>query len=328
MSARTSIEWCEATWNPVVGCSVVSPGCTNCYAMRDAWRKNTNPKTPQYHGLTKKVNGKPVWTGEIRVVDHAVTKPLRWRKPRMIFVNSMSDLFAAPEHVIAEVYAVMCLADQHIYQVLTKRGERMRDTLMHKGFWEQVDAAANRLAGGQTDFDRTNPPPNVWLGVSTEDQRRANERIPLLLDTPAAVRWISAEPLLGPIDLARVAHWNGNPDHYFHVLEGYVIDPSQSDCGKVDWVVTGGESGPGSRPARPEWFRSLRDQCEAAGVPFFFKQHGDWLWADDLLTFEQAARLAGKRQYEHHSDGGTAIRVGKKRAGKLLDGREHLEFPT
>jgi protein gp37 len=268
--------------------------------MKMAARIEKMQPDSHYSGTTKPSKAGPVWTGKLALApDHVITAPLHWRKPRLIFVNSMGDLFHedVPDAWIDRVFAVMALCPQHIFQVLTKRSKRMRDYLNGP-----AEAILLRLA---TSFEpgtapRTQheieahlhpnvsashrgvyraslvswPLPNVWLGVSCEDQTRADERIPDLLDTPAAVRWVSAEPLLGPIDFTRIAHENDQTDHYYHALDGYVIDGSQSQTAQIDWIVVGGESGPGARPMHPEWARSIRDQCAASYVPFYMKQMG------------------------------------------------------
>ena len=244
----TTIEWTEQTWNPVVGCSVTSPGCKNCYAMRMAHRLGANPATPHYAGLTQMSKGGPVWAGRVTTApDHIWEAPLRRRKPTTYFVNSMGDLFhpKVTDAQIVRVFAIMALCPQHRFQMLTKQPARMRD-------W--MRAHASDPEGG---WD------NVWLGVSVEDQTRANERIPILLDTPAAVRFISAEPLLGPVDLLNA------------------IGLGKRLKNEMDWVIVGGESGPASRPMNPAWAQQIRDDCAAAGVPFFFKQWGRFQPADD-----------------------------------------------
>jgi protein gp37 len=250
MADRSSIEWTEASWNPVRGCSIVSPGCTNCYAMKQAHRFSGAGKA--YAGLTKMSKGGPVWTGAARTVPELLDAPLHWKKPRRIFVNSMSDLFHedVPTDFIAQVFAVMAEAKRHTFQILTKRAERMQQLLAHDLNYEGPEW----------------PLPNVWIGVSVEDQVRADERIPLLLQTPAAVRWISAEPLLGPVLLRR--HIDVTRDG---TVEGQIFVDHLTG---LDWVVVGGESGPGARPFDIAWARSLRDQCRAAGVPVFIKQIG------------------------------------------------------
>ena len=261
MGETTGISWTDSTWNPTVGCAVVSPGCTNCYAMKMAGTRLV--ETPIYRGLTKPSKAGPVWTGEVRVNEKALTLPLRWRKPRRIFVNSMSDLFHEnlPDEAIDRVFAVMALAPQHTFQVLTKRSARMREyaTRLSRSI-APLEKAARDL-GYTFKFEGRPllpwPIRNVWLGVSCEDQARADERISDLLATPAAVRFISAEPLLGPLDL-RV----------------WMPDDRYTEQESISWVIAGGESGPGARPFDVAWARSLRDQCKAAGVACFVKQMG------------------------------------------------------
>jgi len=298
MADHSAIEWTDATWNPVRGCSLVSAGCTNCYAMRDAHRFS-GPGTP-YDGLTKLTEHGPVWTGEIRLVPELLDQPLRWEKPRRIFVNSMSDLFhpEVPSEFIAAVFHRMAMAKQHIFQVLTKRPERMFQ-------W-----CTGKYSFG---LGRTGEPvtlTNVWLGVSVEDQATADERIPILLQTPAAVRWVSAEPLLEPIDL-------------FQVLPFFPLAmPKSKQPPSLDWVVVGGESGPGARPMHPAWVRSIRDQCLAARVPFFFKQWGEFRErtdTDPVRLMDPFVRSGGR--------GVCMARVGKKAAGRRLDGRTWDEMP-
>lgn len=267
MSDNSRIEWTEATWNPVTGCTKVSPGCDHCYAER----------------ITERFHGK----GSFAIVQRSEEKlylPLKWRKPRRVFVNSMSDLFheAVPDGYIGSVFDVMAKTPHHTYQLLTKRHARLRSLLTKWG----EEGARNDWAGPGTAVFRTRegvwagpvrwPLPNVWQGVSVESQRWADIRIPALRQTPAAVRWLSLEPLLGSIDLR--PHLDG-----------------------IDWVVVGGESGPGARPMHPDWARSLRDQCTAAGVPFFFKQWGEYRFGE---------------------------RVGKKAAGRVLDGRTWDDYPA
>jgi len=308
----TKIQWTEKTWNPIAGCSVVSPGCTNCYAMKMAPRLAANPATPHYAGTVQNSKGGPVWTGKIGIAsDSVLTQPLRRKKPTMYFVNSMSDLFHenVPDGVIDRIFAVMALCRQHKFQVLTKRADRMREYMLERwqgtvarevagfavpagpetGRMHQVELAAGKIADDlnlcdpddDTLYDENErcialqfdwPLPNVWLGVSVEDQARADERIPLLLNTPAAVRFISAEPLLGPVDLTDINHSRTEDGFYTNAAEGFILDTMQCEINKLDWVICGGESGPKARMMRPEWARALRDQCSNAGVPFFMKQ--------------------------------------------------------
>ncbi|SHW42905.1 bacteriophage protein gp37 [Mycobacteroides abscessus subsp. abscessus] len=311
MGDKTRIEWTDATWNPVTGCDKVSPGCDHCYAetFAERWRGT---------------RGHYFETGfDVQLRPDKLDLPLRWTKPRRIFVNSMSDLFHArvPDEYIARVFAVMALAPQHTFQVLTKRHGRMRSLLSSAYF---LHAVSRVWAEPPTDWTLPRdwsvpvwPLPNVWLGVSAEDQKRADLRIPALLDTPAAVRFVSAEPLLGPIDL------HGDPigkDSVFWI-------------GHLDWVIVGGESGPGARPMHPDWARSMRDQCVAAGVPFLFKQWGEHRIAipgQDTWDKVESIPLSPDVPMEPGVDIGPWAymrRVGKKRAGRELDGRTWDQYP-
>ena len=279
MSAVSSIEWTDRTWNPVRGCSIVSPGCVNCYAMTFAHRFN-RPGGP-YEGLTKATTAGPQWTGQVQLVESALREPLSWRKPARVFVNSMSDLFheSVPDDFIDRVFAVMALAQRHTFQILTKRPSRMSAYLSKLG--RRSNVAWNirtTMDGWPREYDivdaveseETWPLPNVWLGVSCEDQQRADERIPLLLQTPAAVRFISAEPLLGPIDLRT----GGEVTEVGHIdwLRGF--RGSEPKIPSIDWVICGGESGPKARPCDVRWLRSIVGQCKVSGVPVFVKQLG------------------------------------------------------
>lgn len=287
MSAKTSIEWTDYSWNPVSGCDKVSPGCDHCYAETIATRFAGTKAYPDGFKVTLK--------------PERPTDPLRkrsWRGKR-VFVNSMSDLFHkdVPDDYIAQVFAIMALAPEITFQILTKRHGRMRSLLNSEAHWRRVGVGGVRVL------------PNVWLGVSVEDQQRADLRIPALLDTPAAVRWLSCEPLLGPVDLGAAFGTN------------YGGDPREDETG-VDWVVVGGESGPGARPMHPEWARTLRDQCQAAGVPFHFKQWGEWVPEDQS---PEDAVIPGTYRFDEPT--GT-IRLGKKTAGRELDGRTWDEWPV
>jgi protein gp37 len=239
MSDGSTIEWTDATWNPVRGCQKVSPGCKHCYAETFAERWRGTPNHPYSQGF------------DLRLVPEKLPDPLHWSRPRFIFVNSMSDLFqkGVPESYVRLVFEVMNLADWHVYQVLTKRADRLR-------------TLTNRMPPSLAERD------HIWLGVSVEDRKYGLPRIDELRRARAAVRFLSVEPLLE--DLGRV------------------------DLDGIDWVIVGGESGPGARPMKEAWVLSLRDQCHAANVPFFFKQWG------------------GLR---------------KKIAGRTLAGRTHDEMP-
>lgn len=310
----SAIEWTDVTWNPVRGCSIVSKGCTNCYAMKQAHRFS-GPGGP-YEGLTTLTNGGPVWTGDARLVPELLDAPLKRKKPRRVFVNSMSDLFHedVPDAFIDQVFGVMAITTRHTYQILTKRSARMRDYIRSRtemAMDEQCRKAGQLMGAPDCISDasvaarrRTNdrgydncgplwPLENVWLGVSVEDQAAADERIPLLLETPAAVRFVSAEPLLGPVDFTsvewpekrghrvdvlRAGYWNaegwryGGPSAALGAPRG--LFTNHSDMSRIDWVIVGGESGPGARPCDVAWIRSIVEQCKAASVPVFCKQLG------------------------------------------------------
>lgn len=274
--ANTSslIEWTDATWSPVIGCARVSEGCRNCYAEHAALSvvrrlgalndmgklKPGGVKTLQAYEDVLRVSKQdgglmPHWNGTAVFMPDRVGEPLKWRRPKRVFVNSMSDLFHEDitDDQITEIFTVMARCPQHTFQVLTKRPGRMANWMQHSVGFQQHAAMLSAW-----------PLPNVHIGVSVEDQATANERIPVLLQCPAAVRWISAEPLLGPVDLGDYfdcGHESGGP-------QGWVAEPS------LDWVVVGGESGEGARECDVEWIRSIVRQCQTAGTPVFVKQLG------------------------------------------------------
>jgi len=364
MADGTKIEWTDATWNVVNGCSVTSPGCANCYAMRLAGTRLRNH--PSRAGLTTDSKAGPVWTGETRFNGKVLEDPLRWRRPRRIFVCAHGDLFheSVPDEWIDRVFAVIALSPHHQFQVLTKRAERMRawfgryDAAHDHNCADFVaDAVACQLGRqGATGAARTEghdtdwPLPNVWLGVSVEDQRRADERIPYLLATPAAVRWLSCEPLLGPVDLSKVEMpadllpssfarddaWAAAPltgrvaPIMRHGPNDWALDGGGQQLGRLDWIVAGGESGPGARAMHPDWARSLRNQCAAAGVPFLFKQWGanrPLENDDDWWNFGDPDKDHPNVWHHRHLDCNFA-RCGKVRAGRDLDGVQHDGFPA
>ncbi|WP_026986549.1 DUF5131 family protein [Fodinicurvata fenggangensis] len=368
MSDKSKIEWTDATWNPITGCSVVSPGCTNCYAMKLAGTRLKDH--PSRSGLTDDSKAGPVWNGQVRLNEDWLDQPLRWKKPRQIFVCAHGDLFHenVPDEWIDSVFAVMALAPQHSFQVLTKRPDRMQKYVSagdheDSDLFERIaDAGARMVEDGDlaySDLIYTQwPLPNVWLGVSAEDQARANERIPHLLETPAAVRFVSAEPLLGPINLKNITP-PGGPMDIMLPLAGLTWRVSGSGSrlsgqhAALDWVIAGGESGPGARPMLPDWPRALRDQCQSAGVAFHFKQWGEWLPIGQSLPgcgkVHGATAVKPGRMKLHYGgtssqppkhafadrgvefaatdDGLLTLRVGKRAAGRLLDGRTWDQFP-
>jgi protein gp37 len=282
MSDGTGIEWCDATWNPVSGCTRASPGCDNCYAVTMTHRLEAMGQA-KYAGLTVLNNrGERHFSGKVRCHEDALTIPLSWRKPRRIFVNSMSDLFhrEVPDRFIRLVHAAMSYAGQHTFLVLTKRPERAAQWYADEenslsacqAEWlvadidDKTPTGKHRIGrrGSEGSINGTRrgvgdgnywPLPNVWLGASAEDQTRLDERLPHLLKCPAAVRWLSCEPLLGPLDLGRMLY-------------------PGTDFAGVQWVVVGGESGKGARVSDIAWHRSLLKQCREAGVAYFEKQLG------------------------------------------------------
>lgn len=277
---RTSIAWTDATWSPVRGCSRVSPGCDSCYAMKMAHR--FSGKGQPYEGLTRIGKRGVDWAGFARLVPEQLDVPLRWRKPRRIFVNSMSDLFheSLEDADILRVFDVMRQCPQHTFQILTKRAARMRDVCSRMRFdndgagrmWlaSQSDGGGYRIMGGNGCTGM----PWVWLGVSAEDQPRADERIPHLLATPAAVRFVSVEPQIGPVDLTYIG-LNDDQRPVSALLRHPCVDDGPPEHGiGLDWVIVGGESGPKARPFDLAWARSLVAQCKAASVAVFVKQLG------------------------------------------------------
>jgi protein gp37 len=378
--------------------------------MRQAARIERMGGADHYVGLTEMVKGKPVWTGRVALASEKTMRaPLRRKKPRKIFVNSMSDLFheSVPDEWIDRIFVIAALSPQHIFQILTKRPKRMRDYVgMRAGDWQVVLPEA--FAPGTLPISKHGvvahigvttpehrslygaaqpcwPLPNVWLGVTAEDQTRADERIPDLLATPAAARFVSCEPMLGAIlpkrwlpTMRQAKQPDGTaflaPQFFMTRCENCGWVGSSEMCGTdsygddsdvycpacresiraddfpgLDWVICGGESGPGARPMHPDWARSLRDQCAAAGTPFFFKQRGEWTWTEDpmspLFAEDEDApnhpddwrekdrgviclRKDGSRCDGYSGRGEEFVyRVGKHRAGRLLDGREHNDFP-
>lgn len=357
MGDKSGIEWTDATWNPIVGCSIVSPGCTHCYAMQQAARIERMTPGSHYAGTTQASKAGSVWTGKLaRAPEHICTLPLRWRKPRRIFVNSMGDLFheAVPDAWIDGVFAIMALAPQHTFQILTKRAARMRTYMAHP---EREALWMNAVARALDEFDLKDrehpilgrsepwlPLPNVWLGVSAEDQARADERIPDLLETPAAVRFVSAEPLLGPLEIDVWLRRSPSTAFLAGMVTADMPDWTRIGSTALDWIIVGGESGPGARPMHPNWARDIRDQCSDAGVPFFFKQWGSWQpghysesrrailfdpssGPDHGMTLEAPPHPADYVHQWGGAPGVISVRRHKSDAGRLLDGVEHNALP-
>lgn len=315
MSGGSKIEWTETTWNVISGCTRVSAGCDHCYIER----------TPPFRMAGRRFD-KPGTGGTTGLILHndRLVQPFGWRKPRRVFVNSLADVFHedVPTSFIAEIFAVMAVTPQHTYQLLTKRHSRMRSLLqggvLRETVWKYAHAMVIDGIGAQ-DYEAPWPLPNVWVGVSVESQQWADIRIPALLETPAAVRWLSCEPLLGPVDLLPyLSHQCDCPGPGHNRLSEYGPRP--------DWVVVGGESGAGARPMHPDWARSLRDQCTEAGVSYFFKQWGEWVAPSQMLadTFMSWDIANGTDACDRDQP----WRMGKKRAGRELDGRTWDEYPA
>lgn len=366
MADKSAIEWCDATWNCLRGCSMAHGselgGCLNCYATTVACRFS-GPGLP-YEGLARQTRNGPRWTGEVRFVEEKLMQPLHWNRPRRIFVNSMSDCFhsAVTAEQLDQMFAMMALCPQHVFMILTKRPERMNEyflfrkgspppagscaditpAMVFRAAMEMVknsDAAAKgsrRMRETYTAGRYPWPLPNVMLGVSVENQETAEARIPLLLQTPAAIRFLSAEPLLAPLDLTRLRTYRGA---LIDCLQGDVFSPQgeiyAGAPSSLDLVIVGGESGPGARPMALEWARSLRDQCQAAGISYFFKQWGEHCpftytgSSSQFIGQNGEVSYCDKGQVHQWDEKGyhLSVRVGKKRAGRLLDGKEWNEFP-
>ena len=327
----TKISWTNETWNPTTGCTKVSAGCKNCYVDR-SWPRMTRLVPTDYAGRE---------FTEVRCHQDRLHRPMHWKKPRMVFVDSMGDLFHpdVPDIFIDEVFAHMELGGKHTFQILTKRPERMCRYLESRG--EMI-----RRVNEGSICPRRWPLPNVWLGVSVEDQPTADERIPWLLHASAAMRFVSIEPMLGMIDLdsihdTRTSSYSalngcGISHRSLHQSIPNYFTPHDNT---LDWVIVGGETGKNARPMHPHWARVVRDQCAetAIPVPFFFKQWGEWFprsqWEDNpelILPDDEFLSFPDKNIVSIHDGIGgdeTFHRIGKKKAGCLLDGREHKEFP-
>jgi protein gp37 len=371
MGDRSKIEWTDASWNPVrarnrvtggVGhfCVHASEGCRNCYAER------LQPRFMNPIRFAAQDRDKV----EIFLDEKMLTQPLRWKRPRRIFVGSMTDLFAdfVTDDMLDRIFAVMALCPQHTFQLLTKRPGRMRRYLTHdpkkaaaggpdgrvaRAGYEVATALGEDVNAPYWDVFWDWPLRNVWLGVSAEDQATADERIPLLLETPAAVRFVSYEPALGPIDFTAIApsKRDSGLDFVTDALRGATTlwDAKRSGGwggvapAKLDLIIVGGESGPDARPMHPTWARTVRDQCAAAGVPFFFKQWGEHLPGTldkhrDMIAWQDGRdEYYGEHQDIKYSESWLdntkagelilAYRIGRQRAGRLLDGREHNDLP-
>ncbi len=297
MSDKSKIAWTEATWNPVSGCSKVSDGCRFCYAERDWPRLAANSRS-RYTGR--------VFT-DVKCHEEVLDRPLRWKRPRKIFVNSMSDLFhpEVPDGFIDRVFAtmgnVLCsMPECHIFQILTKRPERMSAYLNDPRTEHRVTMAMNAMGLGLPGENASPdwPLPNVWLGVSVENMRAADERIPILFETPAALRWVSIEPMIGPVSF----RWRYGNGFKTDPATGKVHRNHLDGLRRIDWIVVGGESGPQARPVLREWIDSIVAECREADVPIFVKQLGaaysdpvNGIAGSSLKIPEEAISLLKKR---------------------------------
>lgn len=336
------------TWNPLLGCDKISPGCKNCYAIKTAWIRQHNPKmNKRFAGLVEKnKNGSLNWTGRINLVYDSLYKPIT-SSPKIYFVNSMSDLFHedVPVTFIASVYAVMYLCPNSVFQVLTKRSRHMRVVLNSESFLYGLRHEIERIQSEYKQYinyplpGKIFPLKNVLQGVSVENQNTASVRIPHLLSTPAYTRFLSCEPLLGNItfDYRWLKEWcpehdivAGGCSHNMHTKR------DKEKFTKIDWIIAGGESGNSLYPTmHPDWVRSIRDQCSEYNVPFFFKQWGNWIPIEKgdgdgkkgLKSNQQWINLSGGSGM-HGEEIYRMQRVTKKAAGCLLDGVIHDQYPA
>lgn len=378
MAETSTIEWTDATWNPITGCTLVSEGCRHCYAAGLAATRLRNH--PSRQGLARiNAAGEAKFTGEVRLNEEWLDQPLRWKRPRRIFVCAHGDLFheSVPDGWIMLVLSVMARASRHTFQVLTKRPERMQAFFAKWADLSGEDLGEFKNARGAEETRAAHPSPrgqlfalmveamgdpppgaayptfdwaggmirwpsmfrNIWLGTSVEDQATADARIPHLLATPASVRFLSAEPLLGPVSLDDMCDGFKFVDslrgNWWHDSEPPYIERGKP---RLDWVIVGGESGRHARPMHPDWARALRDQCQAAGVPFFFKQWGEW--APALHDPEHGGYVLRQTENVGQFDSWKANaydpnrleginwrRLGKKASGRQLDGREWNDMP-
>lgn len=323
MGSDTGINWTDSTWAPIRGCSRISEGCRNCYAERIAARFS-KPGMP-YDGFAEMTASGPRWTGKVSLVAEHLCDPLRWRKPRKIFLSSTTDVFHDEVYTedLIKIFAVMALSPRHSYQVLTKRAQRMAEWFRIPDLRARVLGCAWEMLGRESSgcprrysheyvTTRPWPLPNVWLGTSVENQDTAWERIPHLLATPAVVRFLSCEPLLGPVGLKAVGSFRGEDLSALEEVAGHVNRPA------IDWVIAGCESGPGARPCATEWIRLIRDQCAEARVAFWLKQ----------AKYDNREDANGQ-PFVHHLGGDDTVKLGRGRVIDLpyLDGRQHHEFP-
>ncbi|WOJ89684.1 phage Gp37/Gp68 family protein [Methylocapsa polymorpha] len=305
VDSRLEMEWADATWDPLAGCTRKSAACRHCYA--EALTAASSQSGLWGHGFAEIGPKGPAWTGQIALLEDRLALPLGWENPRRIFVNALSDLFheSLPVETIDRIFAVMALAPRHTFLVLTKRPKTMQPYLADPAAPGRIAGAMEAIAAKDGTPHKIDawPLPNVWLGVTAENQKEADRRIPLLLETPAAVRWIAAEPLLESLDL-KIGTWLRDA-------------PDGSAGAKLDWIVAGGETGPEAQPCHPDWARSLRDQCAKSGAAFFWRQWGEHIPAAGVEA--DSAQATDKMSWE---------RIGARPASRFLDGLLHEAFPA
>lgn len=305
----SKIEWTNETWNPIIGCTKVSPGCDNCYAEKMACRLASMEHNISAYDYRYIVNGtefdKPTkWNGETFFAESQINKPLKRKKPTKYFVCSMGDLFhkSVSFQDVTGIIEIIEKCKQHTFQILTKRPERMKEYF-------------DLLLNGALDYTKLAALPikNLWLGVTAENQEQAENRIPVLLQIPAKVHFVSIEPMLSFIDLMPAI---------FYEFEGWKLGIENPP--KIDWVICGGESGHKARLINPGWVETLRDQCKKLRIPFFFKQWGEHL---PIMDPSELKKYPLSKLVEKHEWQTVFAKIGKKKAGSLLDGKEYNEMP-
>jgi len=289
MADNTKIEWAEASWSPITGCTPISEGCAHCYAQRIATRLKGRFGYPEDDPF------------KVTVHPERLNEPLKWKKPRHIFVVSMGDLFHedVTTKMISSVIDTALTEDQHKFLFLTKRPKRMAEE------WGRLLGECEVIS-------------HFWLGVTAENQQRADERIPILLQIPAAKHFVSHEPALGMVDWGPYFRCQGCGYTKMDDLINWDHHLCKNKTPRIDWLITGGESGPGARPMHPDIPRHDRDQCVAAGVPYFFKQWGEWVITEHCVPYTEKSIIFDGRSYR---------KVGKKAAGNLLDGQKWEQRP-
>lgn len=305
MADDIEIAWTDVTWNPLVGCTRKSAACRRCYAETATARSASEGGWGK--GFAEISQGGATWTGKVEIREERLRLPLEIETPSRIFVNSLSDLFheSLDATTIDKIFAVMALSPRHVFQVLTKRPKTMQPYLADTEVPARIERQMAAIGGNESSRIEAWPLPNAWLGVTAENQKEADRRIPLLLATPAALRWVAAEPLLEPLDL--------KPGTWLAPRAG-----AKNEAPKLDWVVAGGEISAEAEPCHPDWARSLRDQCARTGTPFFWTQ-----WGEHVPSVGVEAPAG--------SSGSAAVaweRLGSRRFVRSLDGELHEAFPA